>query len=55
MTTALQAYGDPLDLVSSFKYLVQVMTVSDDYCPEVVADLRKARCKWDQMLRILVR
>ena len=48
-----QAYRRPLDAVLEFKYLGRVLTAPDDYCPEVVENLRKARRRWAWMLRIL--
>ena len=37
---AFQAYGAPLENVTSFKDLGRVMTVGDDYWPEVVGNLQ---------------
>ena len=42
----------PHYLVSSFKYLGQVLTVSDDDFPAVVANMRKVWWKWGHMSRI---
>ena len=39
---AFQAYGEPLETVTSFKYLGQVMTAGDDGWLEVAGNLRKA-------------
>ena len=52
---AFKAYGHPLTMVSSFKYLGSVLSASDDDWPAVVANLRKARKKWARHPRILVR
>ena len=41
-----QAYGRTLEAVSSFKYLRRVLTVSTNYWPAVVSNLRKAWRKW---------
>ena len=38
---ALQAYGRPMNSVTLFKYLGQVMMASDYAWPEVVVNLRK--------------
>ena len=51
--TVFQAYGRPLTSVSSFKYTGQMLTASEDFWPEVVKNMSKARWKWDQMSRIL--
>ena len=51
--TASQAYGRPLAFVSSFKYLGRILIVLGEYLMTAVADLRKARQKWDCMLSIL--
>ena len=34
-----QAYGEPLENVTAFRYLVQVMTAGDDDWPAVVVNL----------------
>ena len=47
-----QAYGCPIDSTSSLKYLRLVLTASDNYWMEVVANLSKARQKWDRMFSI---
>ena len=39
----LQAYVRPLEMVTSFKYLGQVLAASDDDWTEVVGNLRKSR------------
>ena len=52
---ALQAYGRPLKLVTSFKYLVRIMTSSYDDWKAVVVNLRKERNSWARLLRILGR
>ena len=48
-----EAYGEPLENVTAFKYLGRVMTEGDDDWPEVVGNLRKAREIWGQLSRIL--
>ena len=55
VVTALQAYGHPPTLVSSFKFLVRVLTALDDDWLAVVTNLMKAQRKWDRMSRILGR
>ena len=39
---AFEAYGTPLETVSTFKYLGRVMTVGDDDWPAVAGNLVKA-------------
>ena len=50
---AFQAYGEPLETVTSFKYLGQVMTTGDDNWVERVGNLRKARKSLTRVTRIL--
>ena len=50
-----QAYGLPLKSVTTFKYLGQALTASNDDWLEVVGNLRTEKKKWAQLLRILVR
>ena len=52
---AFQAYGRPLEMVNSFKYLGRVLTEVDDDWTAVVRNLKKARKSWDQTIRILGR
>ena len=40
---AFEAYGKPLEMVMTFKYLRRVMTSGDDDWPAVVVNLVKAR------------
>ena len=40
---ALEAYGKPLEIVSTFKYLGRVMTAGDGNWPSVAGNLAKAR------------
>ena len=39
---AFEAYGKPLEMVVTFKYLGRVMTVGDDDWPAVAGNLVKA-------------
>ena len=50
---AFQDYGGPLEMVTSFKYLGQVLTAAKENWPEVVGNLRKARKSWSWIARIL--
>ena len=52
---AFQDYGIPLVAVSEFKYLGRILTVLDEYWPEVVGNFREARNQWAWMSRILGR
>ena len=49
----LRAYGLPLTNVLAFKYLVLILTATDEDQPEVVSNPQKAWEKWVWMLRIL--
>ena len=48
-----QAYGRPLDTVTSFKYLGRVLTTADDNCTEVVRNMKKAQKSWEWLNSIL--
>ena len=50
-----QAYGPPLTLMSSFKYLGQILIASDNNWPGVVGNLSNFQKKWDSLSRILGR
>ena len=49
------AYGRPLEMVTSFRYLGLVISVIDDDWPEVVKNLSRARAVWRRMRQILSR
>ena len=49
------AYGNPIETVTNFKYLGQVMTAGDDDWPAVSGNLLKARKIWVRLARILSR
>ena len=53
--TAITSYGIPLAPVTSFKYLGIFLLAADDNWTSVVRNLWKARRKWAQMKRVLVR
>ena len=42
-----------METVAAFKYLGRILTASDGDCPEVVANLGKARKRWVRLSRIL--
>ena len=50
---AFEAYGKPLETVSTFKYLVRVMAAGYDDWPAVAGNLVKARKSWGRLSRIL--
>ena len=55
MERAFQVYEEPLDTMTSFKYMGKVLTEGDDNWLEVTDNLRKARKIWMQIMRILSR
>ena len=52
---AFEAYGAPLENVTAFKYLGQVMTAGDYVWTEVVDKLKREINSWGQLSRILIR
>ena len=48
-----EAYGAPLENMTTFKYLGHLLTAGDDGWPAVVGNLRKARKSWGQLFWIL--
>ena len=52
---SFEAYGKPIEAVSSFKYLGRIMTAGDNDWPAVVVNLVKARKIWGRLTRILSR
>ena len=52
---AFQAYGRPLEIVLSLKYLGILLKATDNDCPEVIRNIQKAREIWARLLRILGR
>ena len=48
-----QDYGEPLENVMAFRYIVRVMTAGDDVWPAVVGNLQKARNIWGRLSQIL--
>ena len=49
------AYGRPLEMVTSFKHLGQVISATDDKWPAVARNLARANIVWRRMLWILSR
>ena len=50
-----EAYGEPLENVTAFRYLGRVLTAGDDDWLAAVGNLGKARKSWGQLSRILSR
>ena len=55
MEKAFQAYGETLENVTAFRYLVQAMTLGDDDWPAVVGNLQRARKSWGRLSQISIR
>ena len=49
-----QAYVQPLENITAFRYLGRLMMTGDDDCTAVVGNLHNARKSWGQLLRILI-
>ena len=54
-TRAFSAYGCPVEMVASFKYLGRMILASDYNWPVVVRNLDRARNIWRRMPCILIR
>ena len=54
-TRALNAYGFPLEMVTSFKYRGEMILAADKDKPVVLKKLARARKVWSRMSRILIR
>ena len=52
---AFSAYGRPLEMVTSFRYLVRVISAADNDWLAVVRNLSRTRVVWRKMARILSR
>ena len=48
-----QAYRQPLEIVTSFKYLGRLLTATDDYFIDVIVNLQKAQKSWYHLSSIL--
>ena len=48
-------YDQPLSNIGPFKYLIRLLTATDDDWSAVVANLSEARRKWEQMSQIIGR
>ena len=55
MERAFEAYGGPLEKVTTFRYLGRVFTAVDDDRHQVVGNLGKARNSWGRFSLILSR
>ena len=54
-STSFSAYGIPLEMMTSFKYLGRVLLVADDEWLTVVQNVVKVRTVWWRMSKILSR
>ena len=54
-STSFRAYGTPLEMVTSFKYLDRVLLVADDEWLTVFQNVVKAQTVWWIMSKILIR
>ena len=52
---AFSAHGQPLDMVTSFRYLGRLISAAENDWPAVVNNLSRARGVWRSMTRILSR
>ena len=52
---AFKAYGEPLENVTTFRYLGRVVTAGEDDWLAVVGNLGKARKSWGRLSRIMSR
>ena len=51
----IAAYGIPLSLVTSFKYLGRFLSAAYNNWPAVVHNLQRSRQKWERLSRVLTR
>ena len=52
---AFEAYGEPLENVTTFRYLGRVLTAGGDDWIAVVGNLGKAQKSWGRLSQILIR
>ena len=50
---AFHVYGKQMRVVTDFRYLVRVLTDTDDDWPAVAGNIRKARASWGRLERVL--
>ena len=55
MERAFEAYGEPLENITTFRYLRRVLTAGDNEWLAVVGNLGKARKSWGRLSQILSR
>ena len=55
ISRAFSAYGRPLEVVTSFRYLGRVISVVKYYLAAVFINLDKARSVWQRITRIFIR
>ena len=51
----LSAYGQPMEAVTEFRYLGRILMVTEDDCPAVAGNIKKARRIWGRLARVLDR
>ena len=52
---AFQAYGETLENMTAFRYMVRVMEMGDDDWPAVLVNLHKTRNSWGRLSWIFIR
>ena len=52
---AFHAYGQPMEAVLEFRYLGRLLTATDDDCPAVAGNIKKARRIWGRLAQVLGR
>ena len=52
---ALTASGYPLTSVFPFKYLVRVLSASDNNLPAEIQNVRRVRKNWERLLQVIGR
>ena len=55
MERAFHAYGQPMEAVSEFRYLGQLLTATDNDWPAVAGNIKKARRIRGRLSRVLGR
>ena len=51
----LSAYGRPLEMMTSFRYLVRVILAANGDWPAVIRDMAKARAVWRRIRNIFIK
>ena len=53
-TVTFYIQGTPIEKVPTFKYLVIMVDVTNDYCPEIQLNLQKAQTVWSRIRKFLI-